>query len=233
MSNFAWIKNWKRKTANEVSVAPRSVSDIVPNEFDAYFFIHWNIGIVDNFPFDEFPATYESTADINERIRINRAHGLFLNPDEDSLFRMTSVREIATIFNKKYSYETLTKIKNTRAIKTFDAISISNLKALIQRIAKEEVLNFFIADIEHYVFEDTVSKQETQNISIEDYFSWTDNYSFDHCTYLFPDNKKWCLTTTEDFPMFLCVKKALIENIEKESNMELFRVDYDEKLYSE
>ena len=228
MEKFNWIKLFfEMLKEGEPWI---SVSDIIPNEFDNYFLIHWNVGIIDNFPFDEYPEKNLTIEQTNKRINIEREFGLFLNPSEDELFEKTTLKIIAEKFGVTYNYNVLNKIKQTSAIKILDKLSIENLKNALQNLSKGENLNLFVEDIFRYPIDDT-PKQEFENISIEEYFKWQKDFHFDYCTYLYPDNRKWCLTTSEDLPMFLCTKKEVTGQIEKETSMELFEVGYKEKLY--
>lgn len=225
MKKFTWIKKFHelRKEDNW-----NSVSDIIPNEFDNYFLIHWNIGIIDNLPFDTYPnKVNETIEDINRRINIDKKFNLFLNPEEDKLFRQTNLMEIANMFNKSYDFKLLNKIKETPAIKILYEVSVNNLRQSIKVITKEEKLNLFIQDA-YRSYEDKL-EQELENISVEDYIEWQKDFRFDYCTYLFPNNRKWCITTSEDLPMLLCTKKDTNEQIVSKFEMELFKIKYDEK----
>lgn len=228
MEKFNWIKKfyeYRKEGGTWISV-----SDIIPNEFDDYFLIHWNVGIIDNFPFDDFPEKNETLEETNKRIRIEREFGLFLNPSEDELFEQTTLKRIAETFKVKYDYNVFNNIKQTPAIKVLEKPSIENLKSILQKLSQNESLNLFVEDIFRYPVHDR-PKREMKNISVEGYFKWQKYFYFDYCTYLFPDDRKWCLTTSEDLPMFLCAKRDTTEQIENEICMEFFKVGYNEKLY--
>lgn len=228
MEKFNWIKQFyelRKEGATWISV-----SDIIPNDFDDYFLIHWNVGIIDNFPFDNFPSKNDTIEETNKRIKIEREFGLFLNPNEDELFRKTTLKEIAERFNVVYDYNVMNQIKRTPAIKTLAEISISNLKSGINKISHNELLNLFVEDIYRHSVDEIKPKQEIENLTVEDYFEWQEIFGFDYCTYLFPENSKWCITTSEDFDMFLCCKKEVTSEITNKFKMELFPVKYEDKL---
>ena len=228
MKKFDWIKQFfdVKKENDEWN----SISDFIPNEFDTYFLIHWNVGIVENFPFENYPEENITIEEINKRIKIEREYNLFFNPKEDELFKKTTLKEIADKFNLKYSYNLLNQIKETPAIKVFEESSIKNLEFGISQIAKNEKVNMYVEDIFRYPI-DEKPKQEIENLSIEDYFKWQEVFYFDYCTYLFPDNRKWCITTSEDLPMFICCKSEIVSEVKNTFNLELFTVDYSDELY--
>ena len=110
MVQFDWINQFLRGQ-NKVNKGLR-LSNIIPDRFDAYFLVHWKTGIIDNFPFEDYPETHKTLADTNKRIRIERDFDLFLN-EEDTPFRPTTLKEIAIKFNQNYDYELLKRIKQT------------------------------------------------------------------------------------------------------------------------
>lgn len=67
-------------------------------------------------------------------------------------------------------------------------------------------------------------------MSIEEYIKLQEDLGFDYCTYLFPDNLDWCLTTSEDLPMFVCIKRNFKDKINA-FELETFKIKYEENLY--
>jgi hypothetical protein len=227
MKKFDWLKYFFE---NKTESALVSVSEIVPDEFDEYYLLHWNVGIVDNFPFSEYPENNETIEETNKRIKIEREHNLFLNSDENKLFRKTNLKEISEIFKTEYSYQTLDKIKKTPAIKILDEISIKNLQTLTEQISHNQTLNLYVEDFFRYPNHD-IPKQEIENITIRQYFDLQKDLYFDYWSYLFPDDKSWCISTAEDLPMVLCIKRELRESLKNNGDIEMFKVDYSETLY--
>lgn len=232
MKTFDWIKQFYK--LREEKTTWNSVSDIIPNDFDDYFLIHWNVGIVDGFPFDEYPDVNEnreeSIEEINQRIRINEKFGLSFHSNENKHFRPISLKAIAEMFNTNYDYNVMNSIKQTPAIKILEETSIQNLKKAIQNLVIEEELYFFVEDIFRYPSENKL-QQGLVNISVDDYFDWQKDFHFDYCTYLFPNNKEWCITTSEDLSMFLCVKKEVTKLVVQEFELELFKIEYEKELF--
>ena len=103
------------------------------------------------------------------------------------------------------------------------------LKQGISSLAKPNPLHLFLEDASRYPSEKSLV-QETPNISLDDYFLWQKAFRFDFCSYLFTQELSWCLTTTEDSPMFLCVKEDIIPEVREAFDLELFNVDYDQPL---
>ena len=227
MKKFNWLKSYFENRTENAWVA---VSEIIPNEFDEYHLLHWNVGIVDDFPFDQYTEQNETIEETNKRIRIERECKLFLNPDEDKLFRKINLKEISELFNTEYSYQTLNKIKQTPAIKILPEISVKNLRETIGEISKNQTLNLYVEDFYKYPNYE-IPNQEIENISLNQYFELQEDLFFDNWSYLFPDDKSWCLTTAEDLPMFLCTKNKLAEIVSKNTDIEMFKVEYNEKLY--
>lgn len=227
MEKFDWLKYFFENKKENAWV---SVSECIPNEFDEYFLLHWNVGIVDNFPFDEYPEKNETIEETNKRIKIEREYNLFLNEDEDKLFRKTSLKEISELFETEHSYQTLSKIKQTPGVKILPEISKKNLKSTIEIISEPQNLNLFVEDFYRYPHH-KLPKQELESVGLTQYFQLQEDLFFDYRTYLFPNDKRWCLTTAEDLPMFLCINSTLVESLKKNSDIEMFKVEYYEKLY--
>jgi hypothetical protein len=228
MKKFQWISDFLRHPKQYSGW--ESLSDIIPNDFDDYFLIHWNVGIVESYPFEEYPDQLDSIEEINLAIKIDKEHNLYLNPKENLLFKQTTLKNIALIFKEKLEYNLLNKIKKTPAIKTLDALSIDNLKKMVYELSKGEKLNLFVLeDSRNYRFSENNKEEPKQlmsDISVDEYFYWQEWFDFDYYTYLFPENKQWCITTSEDLPLFLCINKELTDRTISECNLELFRVEH-------
>ena len=227
MKKFNWIKE-HFSTNNENSW--NRISGIVPNIFDKYYLIHWKVGIVDKFPFDDYPEQNETIEQINKRIKIEREFGLFPEPDKDKLFREISLKEISEIFKKNYDFKLLENIKQTPAIEILAQQSKIALKSSLIKIANGKLLNLFVEDIYRYPI-DNSPKQELTEITVEKYLEIQEDFFYDYCTYLFPDNLGWCLITSEDLPMFLCLKEENYGTFKNNFKLETFKIEYEEDLY--
>ena len=100
----------------------------------------------------------------------------------------------------------------------------------VDKISQNRPLNLFVEDIYRYSINEIKLKQELENLTVKDCFEWQEVFSFDYCTYLFPENRKWCITTSENFDMFLCCKSEITSEITNKFELELFPVKYQEKI---
>ncbi|MFA6152196.1 MAG: hypothetical protein WC716_12800 [Chitinophagaceae bacterium] len=226
MDQFKWIK--EHLATRQVN-ALNHVVDSVPDLFDAYFLVHWKVGIVDTFPFDAYPEKNETIEQTNARIKLERAHGLFLNPDNRGLFREISLKEIAERFSLPYTYNMLSRMKQTPAIAILDKESEMALQASLTTIAKAEGLNLFVEDAYRFPIDFPIGKhpeQEYTAINVLEYISIQQELHYDYCTYLFPDDLSWCLTTAEDLPTVLCVNNNIKSKILNDFLLETFETDY-------
>jgi hypothetical protein len=227
MDKFNWIKeHFSTRQENSWN----HISDIVPNIFDEYYLIHWKVGIVDNFPFDDYPEQNETIQQTNKRIKIEREFGLFLNPDKDKLFREISLKEISETFKKPYDYKLLNRIKQTPAVEILEKPSKTALKASLIKLANGQLLNLFVEDIYRHPIEEKHIQEQTE-IDVEKYLENAEDFYYDYCTYLFPDDLSWCFTTSEDLPMFLCIKKEVKGKFQYDFGLETFEIEYNEELY--
>jgi hypothetical protein len=226
MSKFDWIKKFKIQDQDEWM----RIKDFIPDIFDNYFYIHWTVGIIDDFPFDNYPEKNETIEEVNSRIKIEREFNLFLNKNSEELYTPTSLKEISQRFNVPYSHLTYTQIKKTPGVEILDKLSIAKLKSSLTKISEGLVLNLFVEDIFRHPV-DNNPKQDFENIKLTDYFDFQKTFFFDYCTYLFPDNLDWCLTTGEDAPMILACKNDLVESLKEKFELELFEMNNEQNIY--
>ena len=182
MEVFDWIKQFY-KTRDQNSWT--KIEDFIPDVFDCYFELHWDIGIIDDFPFDEFPEKNETIEETNARIKIEKKFNLFSNQRKESLYRQISLSELAERFNLPYSRKIIYQIKDTPGVSILEKSSNLNLKESIERLSKGQNLNLFVEDISRWPFDEN-PKQEYKNISLEEYFKLQNSFSFDFGTFLFP-----------------------------------------------
>lgn len=227
MDKFQWIKNHfeNRKEVYEWN----SLKDIIPNIFDEHYLIHWKIGIIENFPFDKFPVNNETIEEINQRIKIEREFNIFLNPNKENLFTEISLKCLSEKFKTDLNYKILDNFKDIPAIGILEERSKAALFSSLKKLSKNQTLNLFIEDAYRFPFESEPNREYTR-MSIEEYIKLQEDLGFDYCTYLFPDNLDWCLTTSEDLPMFVCIKRNFKDKINA-FELETFKIKYEENLY--
>ncbi|GAB4252092.1 MAG: hypothetical protein Kow0027_16550 [Saprospiraceae bacterium] len=226
MSKFDWIKNFLANSQGERT----QVKDFFPDIFDRYFFVHWAVGIIDDFPFDKYPENNDTFEEINLRVKIEREFNLFLNENYEQLYRPASVKEISERFKAPYSHLTCSKIKQTPGVEILSELSIKRLKSSLTKISEGLTLNLFIEDIYRDPFEDN-PKQMHENINLTEYFDFQEETLFDYFTYLFPDNLDWCLSTGEDAPMILACKNHLADSLQSKFDLELFELNYVQNVF--
>ena len=223
MNDFQWIKNHFDSRQNQ---SWNRLKDIIPPIFDDYFLVHWKVGIVKNFPFDDYPEDNFSIENINKRVKIDREFNLFLNPEKDQLFEEVSLNYLSKRFNVPKNENILSNIKDTPAIEILTKQSQVAIKNSLEKIAKNQDLYFYIEDI-FRLEAFNVTQQEYSRYKISEYIKFQESIRYDFNTYLFTKNLDWCLTTSEDLPMFLCTKKNVTEKMKKQFDLELIKVDYD------
>lgn len=217
IDKFKWIKDFYNKRT--------SYQQEIPKIFDHYFMVHFNVGIIDDFPFDEFPANDFTIEGINKKIEINKKFNLFLNQDDETLFRLTSIKELSQMFDLPYEYNLLNEFHNYTGIKVLHEISYENLEKSVQNLSAKKEINFFIQDLEYRWNSDDIEK-ENLNISPEKYLEYQRDFHLDFCTFLFPDNLDWCLITNEDSPVIFASNDPKL--LECFKGLELFKMDENE-----
>jgi hypothetical protein len=212
-----------------------SVEFIIPVIFDCYFIIHKNYGIIDEFPFDEYPENNTDLGDLNKRHEIERYFELFLrdSKDRESLYRPLSLKELAVRFNTEYHVDMFEKIKDTPGIWPLRKKTFEKIASLLFRIKKQDPLCFYINDYYRFNFdvhhsEDKQTMEKSELEYIPDYieFQWKSN--FDSCSYLFPKDHLWCLATFEDLSdfIFACDDKTA-EELSNVEGLEYFKISRD------
>ncbi len=108
--------------------SPLSLRFIIPGVFKRYFLLHHNYGIIDNFPFDEYPEDKSNAEDLNKRHEIEHQYDLFLrnNRHSESLYRPISLKELAVRFQTEYGVDLIEHIKNTPGISSLFEKTLGN-----------------------------------------------------------------------------------------------------------
>ena len=232
MTTFDWIKNYLPPDS-----PVKKITDFIPESFDNYFLINWNYGIIDNFPFDSYPADKDSIANINGQVNIDRQFGVFLkNTFQDSaaekLYRKTTLKEIASRFNVPHSADTISKIKSTPGLAPLPTATIDNIQKLIELIG-QDTLYLYIHDNDRYSWQDNWAfKKENIITDKQQYIKFLTKTVFDSVSYLFNDRHSWCLATMEDFGYFiLCADNSTADKLKLIPDLEIFKTDSDYGLW--
>lgn len=223
---YTWLEDFFKNRVPDRSLV---LSSLLPSVFDRYFIIEQNYGIIDDFPFDEYPEDKEQIASLNKRHDIERQFGLFLNYDNEDLYRPVSIRELASIFNVKYSKDTVSEIKPTPGVACLPGKSRAIFERLVTLLVDGEC-RLYIQDAHRYPTSVKYAQKNTI-LSGDDYMSFVDEMGLDYCSYLFPVDRQWCLVSFEDVdnPVLTCNDKiaAQLPGIE---GLEYFEIDLGTKL---
>ena len=228
MKHFDWINNYQ-KNKNKL----HDLNDVLPNLFDRYLLIPFTNGIIDNFPFDDYPSNKDTISNLNKQHSIEKSFGIFLNKNSDNVYREITLKEISEKFKVQYCVDTANLIKPTPGIVPLIEISKQKLIQLLTHLPIPQQLCLFIEDNYRFeaVFDNWKFNRENSKIDLSDYFWFQDKTSWDSCSYLFPNTLNWCLSTLEDYPhLIFCCDNSTLEIIAKMNNLETFDLDYNSSI---
>jgi hypothetical protein len=200
----------------------------IPDFFESKFIVHWDFGIIENFPFDKYPSGKETIEEINKRVKIEQEFNVLLK--NEKLYKPISIKDLANRFNVPFSHKTTNLIPDTPGTLCLDELSLTKLKDSLKRLSENEKLNLLIYDSEEYNYH-TDLKKEYIDIDLGKYFEIQEMFGFQLETCLFLENLNWCLTTAEDTSMLLGCKKELESEIQKKMTLELFKIEDGQEMY--
>lgn len=218
MNQFSWIKDYK----NNENV--KTLTDIIPDLFEQYYMIHWKIGIIDHFPFKKYPSNHFSIKDINQRIKIEREFGLFLNPLKSKLYREVSLDELSQKFGLQKTINILDHFIDNPALEFLDDQTLDSIEKGLNDSINSQHLHLYINNIEEFYWEENY-KKENINISISEYLDFQKRSNFDSNSFLFPENFTWCLMTLENLPLIFCT------NSNNSFDLEMFPIKYNQPFF--
>ncbi|HEY1869747.1 MAG TPA: hypothetical protein VGG71_01745, partial [Chitinophagaceae bacterium] len=163
--------------------SPLSLEYIIPGVFERYFFLHFNYGIIDDFPFDDYPEGKTDISDINKRVEIERRYGLFLRsrwsesmlkpvtmeelkmglyPDQEQrLYRAITLKELAATFHTAHSVEMLYEMKDTPGIAPLIKRTLENVGKFIQHVQNEDSLCLYVVDYYRFSFGEQIGEDKS------------------------------------------------------------------------
>lgn len=229
MDGYNWLESFKPEPANSIV----AVKTILPPVFDRYFIVENAYGIIDDFPFDEYPLDTDSLESLNERHNIERSFNLFLNYDSEELYRPISVKELAQRFGVEYSRHTLEHIRTTPGISILYNRSLDVLSLLVKHLIKAPCY-LYVEDIYRYGIEPYKGYALKNDIPNADYYMrYVNEVGTDFCSYLFPPSHNWCLVSYEDVNnLILACNIDIEDDVKGIGNLELFEVFPDTELKS-
>lgn len=224
LENNDWLDaiNWQNE------LCPLRISNFLP-KFDNYFGIIWKVGILENFPFQDFIEDAKSESEIKNNKLIWRNFPQVFDNSENE-FKEISAEKIFEKFKIPYhDYKNDNKLPwNTRAIRTLESQIVKSLTELLIKIPENDKLTLYWEDYYRFNLEDKLFK-----VSKEEYLKEMRNTGFDASTYLYPESKNWCLLNLEDLGFNILafnnnIKDQMnflskIENFKMSEQSELFR----------
>lgn len=200
----------------------------IPDQFESQFIVHWEYGIIDDFPFEKYPLQNITLEDINKRVKIEREFNVLLK--DEKLYRPISIIDLANLFDVPYSHKTTNYIPETPGTSFMESLSLFKLKESIKRLSENTSLNLLIYNSEDFNYH-TDLKKEYINITLEKYFEIQEMFGFELETCLFSNSLEWCLTTAEDVPMLLGCKEEMEPEIIEKVSLELFKIEDNQEMY--
>lgn len=202
------INNWLEDSMNWTkNNGALKVLDFIP-DFDYYIGISWKVGIVENFPFEDFIKDAKSQLDIKNNRQIWHKFPQVFD-DSDEGFSEISTQQLFKKFKVPYhDYKNDHKLPwNTRAIKILENKIVENLTFLLDEIPESEELILYWED--YYRFD---IDGDTFQISKDEFITELQKTGFDATMYLYPMSKKWCLINLEDLCFNILVFSTDIKN---------------------
>lgn len=225
MHTFNWIKDFLKDKKIH-----RGLKDLIPDIFDTYLLIPWTVGIIDNFPFADYPDNKDTIESLNKQHAIEREFGIFMNDNKETKYRETTLKEIAERIKVQYCAYTECLIKSTPGTSPLLTATTRKFKELLNLLQNNTALGLYIED--HFPFKAGYAnwKFDEKNIvaTVADYLTFQQDAGWDSTSYLFPNNLKWCLCTVEDFQHFIfCCDNSTYQSLQDIKNLETFEVGYD------
>jgi len=224
MNKFDWISDFVKNLK-----AVHSINDFIPNLFDRYFLIPWAVGIIDRFPFTDYPNNKGTIENLNKQQSIERDFGIFLMDNNERQYRKVTLKEIAQRFQVQYCADTANLVKATPGISPLLGATVQTLKELILHLQNDQILNLYVEDDFRFqaVHETWKYNKENVKIAAADYLSYQQDTAWDSTSYLFPVSKDWCLCTLENYHHFIfCCDNSSYKYFEALTSIEAFEVDY-------
>ena len=136
---FRWITDFLKDKKTH-----SGLKDLIPDCFDKYVLIPWTIGIIKDFPFDDYPENKNTINNLNKQHSIERQFGIFLNTATEENYSETTLKEIAERFSVNYSADTIYSIKSTPGTSLLPSATKRKLTELLSRLKDNKNLNLYI-----------------------------------------------------------------------------------------
>ena len=222
--NYLWLKN---RVDWQTAKRPLRLNNFIPNSFDNYLGIIWNVEIIKDFPFQNFIENPDTEEEIkNNRLIWNKFPSIFSNSNED--FSKISTLQLFSKFNIPYDY-----YKNdgmlpwhTKAIKVnFDKLN-ANLYESLRGLESEDILNVYWEDYYRFDLENKYFEA-----SLKEFLTELEESGYDASVYIFPSNKDWCFINLEDLGFNILAYNNNVKDKIDLTNLETFKWNLDDILF--
>jgi len=223
------INEWLENAIKWQNVSrPLKVSNFLP-KFDNYFGLTWKIGIIENFPFNDFINNAKSEAEIKNNREIWNCHPQAFDEESEIGFVEISTKEAFIKFQIPYhDYKNDGKLPwNTRAIRILESKILESLSLILEKIPENENLIMYWEDYYRYNIEDNLF-----NISKEEFLKEMQDTRLDASIYLYPESKNWCLVNLEDLGFnILAFNNVIKPQMEFLTQVENFKLTEESELF--
>ena len=179
-------KKWLKSRIDMAKLKrPIRIEHFIPPIFDNYIGITWKVGIIENFPFENF--IYEATTEdeiLNNRLIWNNFPQTFKDTEEG--FTEIATKDLFKKFNIPFeNYKNDNKFPwKTRAIKILDSKIINDVSKILDSIVDDNDLFLYWED--YYRFD---MNCDFFKVSKVEFIKEFDETGFDATMYLYPENK--------------------------------------------
>jgi hypothetical protein len=225
METFKWLKDFLKDKQIHTGL-----KDLVPDIFDKYLIIPWTVGIIDDFPFADYPDNKDTIENLNKQHAIEREFGIFLNKETETRYREITLKELAKRFDVAYCADTDYLIKQTPGISPLLKATKHKLTELLTRLKIGKELKLYIEDNFRFQAAHDDWRFHEENIikDISNYITFQVETGWDSTSYLFSEDLKWCFCTVEDFDHFIfCSDNSTYATVQEIKNLETFEISYD------
>ena len=225
MHTFNWIKEFLKSKDRATSI-----SDVLPDVFTNYLLVPWCVGIIDDFPFSEYPEYNVSIEDLNNQHSIKRKFGIFLVEDIEHNYRKVTLKEIADKFQVSYCPDSDLLVKQTPGVCNLKRSTKQMVERLVNALPRTSELNLFVEDNTRFAmaFEDWNYKEENVIFNPSEYIAFQEKTSWDSTSYLFPTSLQWCLCTVEDVRHFILgCERSIGDLLHEMPELEVFEITSD------
>jgi hypothetical protein len=223
IKDFDWIRKFRSRRP-----AISTIADLIPRDFEKYIIIPWSVGVIEGFPFHEYPNDTDTIEKLNKRHAIEREFGLFLSEIDEGRYKEMSYQEMSSHFDVGGTDNGVLSIGDNPGISYLFLATSEKISKILNVIGCDERFFLFIED--NFRFSEHLSnwtqQEENSQVSVADYLECLRLSNWDMSSFLFSQAKRWCLCTVEDYPQFLLGCNKYEYSQVMGLNLDVFEVDY-------